>query len=750
MGNEPTSNMLCLGVGFVIVVIYALIAIVRSSNREKNKHAKQIEYEQSLERYRQMNNEMKSKKRLASEPKKSAMQIQQKHILEHSKQLNGGTGAKRKSTASTNTFPLGPEQTELFNIIESTDETVFITGKAGSGKSYLLHYFVENTSKRVAVVAPTGIAAINVHGQTIHSLFQLDFKVQRPDAEFTLGRNQSEVLRMIDALVIDEVSMVRSDIMEAINRRLQRANDNDRPFGGKQIIMFGDLFQLPPVITDGQVHRYLDDTFGGTFFFSANVFNNIDLKIYELSFVYRQKSKQFISLLNRIRIGAGTDKDMITLNARFLPNEIPAGGYLTITPTNAQADAINAAKLAELNTHEFTFLAKTTGKPTKDFPADLELKLKVGAQILMIKNDGKTRTLNERENQGPRWVNGTLGVVAELGKDKVVVAINGVKHILNKEVWTKDRYRYDAVSKSIDSEPIATCEQYPIKLAWAITIHKAQGQTYQTVAIDFGHGAFEVGQAYVAFSRCVDLEKLYLLSSFRREDIKVSQEVLEFMKKRTKLDVVDDIIEEDENSSFAEFITTFSQGSLAWKTWRSERLTGTDVGRLFSRIKPSIVRSGISPSVLVSQKKIEDSAERKKNSEILRASMERGKYLEPRAAQIVKEALDKKIEHYGGIENSKYPCCGYSPDGVAYDKSFLWENKSFLREHHMKCITGHIDKNIVLQCQWGMFISGIPLCYLSFYNPDIDGDDSFQLIKLEYNTDLQKPFESIVKELQEE
>ena len=434
------------------------------------------------------------------------------------------------------TAPLGPEQAQLFQILENTNETAFITGKAGTGKSHLLNYFVEHSKKKIAVVAPTGVAAINVHGQTIHSFFQLDPYIQVLDEDIKLKRYHAEILRAIDTLVIDEVSMVRSDIMEAINYKLKKANYSDLPFGGKQVVMFGDPFQLPPVAFDREAREFFGNFYDGIFFFSAPVFDDTALKVYELSHVYRQRDQRFIDLLNRLRIGTTTEFDIACLNGRHLLYGTSMEGVLTVTCTNKRADEINATKLAGLNTPEHTFRAEMTGDDAKGFPVDLELKLKVGAQIMMLRNDNEAREFHAEEGRGPRWVNGTLGVVAELGEDKIVVAIDGARYTLQKETWEKTRYRYSSDTKGLRQDVVASCKQYPVKLAWAVTIHKSQGQTYQRVAIDFGRGAFEDGQAYVAFSRCVDLNSLYMLSPVLQKDIKVNKEVLKFMSGCTRLE----------------------------------------------------------------------------------------------------------------------------------------------------------------------------------------------------------------------
>ncbi len=423
---------------------------------------------------------------------------------------------------------LSDEQQKIFDIIENTKETLYVTGKAGTGKSVLLEYFVKNTSKSAAVVAPTGVAALNVGGQTIHSFFKLPPDVIDP-TQVQVDYKTRELLRHVDVIVIDEVSMVRVDLMAAIDAKLQIANRNKLPFGGVQVVMFGDLYQLPPVVTDGELQRYFAHTYGGAYFFNAPVFKALDLKIYELTNIFRQKDPHFRELLNAVRNRTNLAEALAEFNERVnVP--IPDSGFITLAGHNAAVSAINHAKLEELSGVERTYEAEISGDITaSSYPTEKLLKLKVGAQVMMLKNDQK---------KPARWVNGTLGVITQLTANVVRVNIDGVEHTVNKETWEKVRYFYDPEDQRLEKEVVSSFTQLPMRLAWAITIHKSQGQTYESVAIDLSDGAFAHGQAYVALSRCKSLEGLYLHARIREQDIIIDQEVIEFM---SKAQVVDNI-----------------------------------------------------------------------------------------------------------------------------------------------------------------------------------------------------------------
>lgn len=422
--------------------------------------------------------------------------------------------------ADISSIKLSAEQDRIFNLLETTNDHYYITGKAGTGKSVLLQYFVENSGKRVVVVAPTGVAALNIGGQTIHSFFKMPFDIAFEDLK--VDYKLREILRNIDTVVIDEVSMVRVDLMEAISLKLQMARKNEEPFGGVQMIMFGDLYQLPPVVTDGQLDRYFKHNFGGYYFFNAPAIKKANFHIYELSNIFRQKDAEFKDVLNAIRHGSFKESQLEVLNSRY--NAIkPDTGFITLAGHNSTVSAINHKKLAELPGEEKVYEAQIWGNITESsFPTEKKLRLKVGAQIMMLKNDTE---------KPRRWVNGTLGIVTKLNDDLVRVNIDGVEHTVNPASWDKIQYDYDPDERRLDKKVISSFKQLPIRLAWAITIHKSQGQTYQSVAVDLSDGAFAHGQTYVALSRCVSLDGLYLDSPIRHNDVIVDPDIVHFMKK---------------------------------------------------------------------------------------------------------------------------------------------------------------------------------------------------------------------------
>lgn len=439
----------------------------------------------------------------------------------------------RRKAGAIDISPLGQEQRQVFDVMENTNKCMFITGRAGTGKSFLLNFFVANSHKNVVVVAPTGVAAINVGGQTIHSFFQIPTKTPITKSDLDPGSSRRELYRALDVVVIDEVSMVRSDIMGAISYVLRISNDNDLPFGGKQVLMFGDLYQLPPVAKP-QVRRYLDDNYGGIFFFNSQAIQQCGLEVYELNHVFRQKDPTFINILNEVREGDITQENLNLLNQRAnvpIPTDDDAGGgiAIVIAPTRDAVERTNEAMLESIDDEPmYTYEAQVDGDFREtEFPTQRVLKLKVGARVMMLKNDYDTSS--DRPNEKSRWVNGTLGVISRLSKDAIWVMINGVSHQISRYTWFKCQYSYDANSKTLSSRRTASFTQFPVTLAWAITVHKAQGATYQSVGVDLDKGMFAEGQTYVALSRCVDMNKLYLTRPINQKDILTSSEVKTFM-----------------------------------------------------------------------------------------------------------------------------------------------------------------------------------------------------------------------------
>lgn len=406
--------------------------------------------------------------------------------------------------------------------VEQTGVSVFLTGKAGTGKTTFLHEVVRTTTKRHAVVAPTGVAAINAGGVTIHSFFQLPFdpylpdikelvtEYQMPNRYKSLSKNKLNIIRTLELLIIDEVSMVRADLLDAIDMTLRRVRRSSRPFGGVQLLMIGDVHQLSPVVTERE-RPYMEQVYPSPYFFASKALQHMPYTTIELSTVYRQQDATFVELLNRVRNGH-IDTDVLhVLNSRLTaPDAIPtdrAGNPpITLTTHNRQADSINDRQLSALHGKSRTFEAKTTGSfPEKSIPCDKSLVIKVGERVMFLKND---------TSGGHRYYNGKLGTVTGFSSDDnkdyiEVIDDDGDTINVGREVWESMRYTIDPTSNDIVQEVEGTFSQYPLQAAWAVTIHKAQGLTFDRVAIDAAD-AFAFGQVYVALSRCRTLDGLYL------------------------------------------------------------------------------------------------------------------------------------------------------------------------------------------------------------------------------------------------
>ncbi len=416
--------------------------------------------------------------------------------------------------------------------LEKTDQSLFITGKAGTGKSTLLQLFRNTTKKKVAVLAPTGVAALNVQGQTIHSFFGFPPRVITP-SEAARHVTRKDLLRLyknLEVLIVDEISMVRADMLDGMDKFLRINRGNFRPFGGVQVVFFGDLFQLPPVVTRDPVEAsYFSDYYESPYFFSAKIFQEPDfqLDMLELRKVYRQESRHFLRLLEAVRINQIDYDDLEDLNERHAPHFNEMEGYITLCARNATADRINQRELTQLETPEFEFLASVKGQFDPGlYPTDAALRLRKGAQVMFVRND-----LEDKQ-----FVNGTIGKIIQLSQDSIVVETEeygGKKRTIDvpKIEWEIIRYRA-SVTGSIETEVAGSFTQYPLKLAWAITIHKSQGKTFDKVLIDLGGGAFEHGQLYVALSRCRTLEGIVLRQPIRTQDIITDERVVAFYEER--------------------------------------------------------------------------------------------------------------------------------------------------------------------------------------------------------------------------
>jgi len=435
---------------------------------------------------------------------------------------------------------LSNEQQALFDYIEGSENNIFVTGRAGTGKSTLLSYLIENTKKKVAVCSPTGVAALNVGGVTIHSLFGFPFGILgTEDIGRHLNRRTREVLGAIDMLVIDEVSMVNADLMDTMSRAMGIARGRRKlPFGGAQVVMFGDPYQLAPVPGNNEERAYMAENYQSNWFFDAHVWREDSLERYELSEIFRQHDEHFKEILNAIRDGSCTQEMLDYINKcgnRFPPHD----DVIRLATINESVNSVNRHRMSRLETKPKTFNAIFSAADEKAFgrtlPAEPVLELKVGAQVMFIKNDDSS-TVKNPNGTGllKRWVNGTIGTVVDLpSSGGVVVEVDGETFDVGRSTWEKVRYEIDEqfdealgrVKEVLVAVPLAEFQQIPLRLAWAVTVHKSQGQTYDEVVIDMGRGAF---------SRVRSLEGLYLTRAIRMSDIMVDQDVLRFMSTVTQ------------------------------------------------------------------------------------------------------------------------------------------------------------------------------------------------------------------------
>ncbi len=410
---------------------------------------------------------------------------------------------------------------EALRLMEETGNNIFITGRAGTGKSTLLEYFRSITRKKIVVLAPTGVAAVNISGQTIHSFFGFRPDVTVDKVKKGAKKKASPIYKNIDSIVIDEISMVRSDLLDCVDQFLRiNGKTPGAPCGGIQMILIGDLYQIPPVVT-GQERQIFKEYYESEYFFDAKVFQDMEFTFLELEKIYRQTDPVFIELLNKIRNKTVTGTDLETINRRAAGDnlELP-DGVIYLTTTNAMADKRNEAELEKLPGKRHYFTAEIGGEVDKKyFPAAEVLLLKEGAQVMLLNNDAEGR-----------WINGTIGTIAKIKKDELSVRLlDGATETVKPFKWSINRFFWDQDTKSVASETMGTFKQYPLKLAWAITIHKSQGKTFDHVAIDLGRGAFVPGQLYVALSRCRNLEGIYLKRKIRETDIWIDWRVVKFI-----------------------------------------------------------------------------------------------------------------------------------------------------------------------------------------------------------------------------
>ena len=406
--------------------------------------------------------------------------------------------------------------------LEHGTHPVFISGRAGTGKSTLLRLFISTTRRRVAVVAPTGVAALNVRGQTIHSFFRFPPRLMTR-ADIKRQKNY-KLYENLEVLVIDEISMVRADQFDNMDYFLQVNRRNSSPFGGVRLIFFGDLFQLPPIIAGKFEKQFLAERYATPYFFSSHAYSLIteQLEYIELRTVHRQKEAYFIRILDSIRRNIFDHEDLAELNERIVPYDARHPDSIMLTTRNDRVRQINQMELAKLGHPEYHFTGKVSGKfDPRIYPTALNLMLKKGAQVIMLRNDPLRK-----------YVNGSIGKVVELSDDIITVRIHEgpteTEVNVEKHTWEMIKYTWDKEKRQIDAQVTGVFEQYPMKLAWAMTIHKSQGKSFNHVYLDMAHGAFETGQTYVALSRCTSLEGLQLKQALRPSDILVDERIADY------------------------------------------------------------------------------------------------------------------------------------------------------------------------------------------------------------------------------
>jgi hypothetical protein len=414
------------------------------------------------------------------------------------------------------------EYRQVLALLAAGAPVVLATGVAGTGKSTLIKVARATAGRRIVVVAPTGVAALNAEGVTIHSFFRFPPRFVEP--EDIREADERTLYAKLDLLIVDEISMVRADVLDGIDRSL-RVNRRapGLPFGGVQVLLVGDLFQLPPVVPREAEEIFRGGRYASPHFFSAHSLQGLEVAAVELTKVFRQQDAGFVDLLNGVRSAADVAGTVAGFNAACVREPWADGNYLTLTSTNAIAEAINAARLAALPGEAHLFLGRVEGRMEREsekLPAPLELKLKVGARVMFTRND------EER-----RWVNGTLGVVTRLERDAAHVEIlsgAGGTQAVGPATWESYRYRYDRAADRIDAESIGSYTQLPLMPAWAVTIHKSQGKTLEKVLVDLGRGAFAPGQVYVALSRCRRLQDVALARPLHARDIRVDPQIVRF------------------------------------------------------------------------------------------------------------------------------------------------------------------------------------------------------------------------------
>ena len=458
---------------------------------------------------------------------------------------------------------------DAIRIIQNTHQTLFLTGKAGTGKSTFLRYIAQTTKKKYIVLAPTGIAAINAGGSTLHSFFKLPFHPLLPnDTRYTQRKlkdtlkyngEKRKILREVELIIIDEISMVRADIIDFIDKVLRVYSRNIyQPFGGKQLLLVGDMYQLEPVLKEDE-RQLLKPYYPSTFFFDALVFKEMKLVSIELQKVYRQTDPTFINILDSIRTTSVSIDQLSTLNKQVGKAIANDKNKLAITLSGKRdtVDHINEQELSRLPGKPITLYGHIEGDfPESNLPTPIELYLKVGAQVLFIKNDKEKR-----------WVNGTLGTIVSFSKEEPTIIVvrteKGEEVNVEQEIWSNIIYSYNEKEQKIEEQEIGIYQQYPLKLAWAITIHKSQGLTFNNVNIDLTGGVFAGGQTYVALSRCTSLEGISLKYPIRKEDVFIRSEIVQFAQRYNNQDLIKQVLEESKaDREYQQAVLAFNKGDM--------------------------------------------------------------------------------------------------------------------------------------------------------------------------------------------